>query len=399
MRRVQSLALVAALVVVLCATWMLSGCSGSSVQSAGATNTQPPAATGSTAAPAAAQPMIVVFKTSPGVAPAAVTKVAGVVKRSFTIIPAVSADLTPEAVAALRADPTVAYIEPDVVAHATADAVYWDMTNVGATRVWPTGNTGTGVKVGIIDTGIDYNHPDLAAAYKGGYNFVANNSKPLDDNGHGTHVAGTIAAVVNGTGIEGVAPSASLYALKALDASGSGYFSAIIAALQWAATNKMQVVNMSLGASQGSRALQSACDAAYTAGVLLVAAAGNSGTKKGNTNTVEYPAAYTSVIAVSAVDSTNTRASWSSTGAKVELAAPGVSITSDKLGGGLVVMSGTSMACPHVVGVAALVFAAKAQTATAARAKLDNSATDLGTAGRDWLYGLGLVNAVKAVAP
>lgn len=345
-----------------------------------------------------ASAVIVGYKKAPGKDDDAhLSRFRAIAKHKFELIPAVAADLTPAQVTELRKDPNVAYVESDAIAHATADAVNWDMTSVSATKVWPT-NTGAGVRIAVIDTGIDYHHADLAPNYAGGYNFVKKTNDPLDDHGHGTHVAGTIAAAVNGSGIKGVAPAAKLYALKVLDASGSGSYSNIIAALQWCVTNKMQIASMSLGASVNSKALHDACTNAYQGGVLLVAAAGNSGTSGGLDTTVEFPAAYGACIAVGAVDSNSVRPYWSSTGAKVELAAPGVNITSDKLGGGLTVMSGTSMATPHVAGVAALVYASGVAKPALVRQRLDATASDLGAPGRDNLYGYGLVNASAAVS-
>lgn len=342
-------------------------------------------------------PVIIGYKSAPGKSDDDhLARVQARVKYKFGIIPAVAADVTPAQLEELRKNPNVAYVEPDATAYATADAVYWDMTNISATKVWPT-NTGTGVRVAVIDTGIDYRHADLAPNYAGGYNFVARNTNPLDDNGHGTHVSGTIAAAVDGNGIKGVAPTAKLYALKVLNSSGAGSYSNIIAALQWCVANKMQIASMSLGASVNSKALHDACTNAYKGGVLLVAAAGNSGTSGGAGITVEFPAAYSACIAVGAVDNNNVRPYWSSTGPKVELAAPGVSITSDRLGGGLAVMSGTSMACPHVAGVAALVYASGVSKPAWVRQRLDASVIDLGVPGRDPLYGYGLVNAATAV--
>jgi subtilisin len=343
-------------------------------------------------------PVLIGYKKQPGTSDEDnVKRARGRVKARFNLVPVVAADLSPQALAELRKNPNVSYVEPDPTAKATADSVLWDITAVAATKVWPT-NTGTGVKVAIIDTGMDYRHPDLAPNYAGGYNFIARNNNPLDDNGHGTHVAGTIAAAVDGAGIKGVAPSARLYPLKVLNSSGAGSYSNIIAALQWCVQNNMQIASMSLGATTNSKALHEACTAAYKGGVLLVAAAGNSGQPGGFSVTVEYPAIFGAVMAIAAVDSANVRPWWSSSGPKVELAAPGVSITSDKLGGGLTTMSGTSMACPHVSGVAALVYASGVTKPALVRQRLVSTATDLGAAGRDPLYGYGLVNAQRAVA-
>jgi len=256
---------------------------------------------------------------------------------------------------------------------------------------------GLSVDLPGIDTGIDSPHPALAPRYKGGYNFIAHNTNPLDDNGHGTHAAGTIAATVDGAGVKGVAPEASLYALKVLGRDGSGSYSNIIAALDWCVRHNMRIASMSLGAPSNSVALRDACAAAYKAGVLLVAAAGNSGTiKAGQTTAVEYPARYGTVMAVAAVDQYNSHPSWSSMGPQVEISAPGVGIVSDKLGGGLITMDGTSMACPHVSGVAALLIARGIRGPAAIRNAIDQTATDLGMAGRDGAFGWGLVNASRA---
>jgi subtilisin len=259
------------------------------------------------------------------------------------------------------------------------------------------GNGGAGVKVGVIDTGIDYTHSDLDGNYQGGYDFVNADTDPMDDNGHGTHVAGTIAAEQNGAGVVGVAPAASLYAVKVLDATGSGSYGDVIAGLQWCVDNHMQIASLSLGGSVGCSTLETACNNAYAAGVLLVASAGNSGTSAGTTDCVTYPAKYASVIAVGATTQTDMRPSWSSTGPAVELVAPGDGIYSTARGGGYATMSGTSMACPHVTGAAALVIASGlASSPQGVRDRLTSTADDLGTLGRDNLYGFGLVDANEA---
>lgn len=261
-------------------------------------------------------------------------------------------------------------------------------------------NTGVGVKVAVIDTGIDADHPDLFDNLKGGVNFVskgrrgADPTKWDDDNGHGTHVAGTIAGVNNTIGVVGVAQNAELYAIKSLDGRGSGYLSDIISGLEWAVANDMDVVNMSLGTKSDIQAFHDAVDVAYNAGVVLVAAAGNSGDGDPNTNNVEYPAKYSSVIAVGATDINDNSPYWSSEGEEVEVSAPGVNIYSTYKGGVYATMSGTSMASPHVAGVVALLLQNNPLTPTEVRTVLQTTADDLGAPGHDNVYGYGLVDAL-----
>lgn len=341
--------------------------------------------------------VLIGFKNVPGPSEQAlVHSQAGVIKYSYHLVPAIAASIPEQARAALLANPAVARIELDGTVRAL-DAELdnsWGVKRIGAGVVHDARNKGAGVKVAVIDTGIDYTHPDLDANYKGGRDFVNNDNDPMDDHGHGTHVAGTIAAEDNGTGVVGVAPEAWLYALKILDSSGSGSDSDLIAAMQWAVDNHMQVVNMSLGTpTDPGMTVQQAFDNAAAAGVLSVAAAGNSDLWGLIGDTVEWPARYESVIAVGATDNTDYLAYFSSTGPQVELAAPGVNIRSTLRGGGYGTMSGTSMATPHVTGTAALVIAAGWSDV---RARLASTADDLGLTGRDTWYGYGLVDADKA---
>lgn len=327
----------------------------------------------------------------------------GNVKYEYTIIRAVAAELPQQAIDALSKNPNIAFIEPDAKAQILADEIPWGISRIDATRAQSSGFTGNGIKVAVLDTGIDYNHPDLKANYLGGYDFVNADNDPMDDHSHGTHVAGTVAALNNEIGVLGAAPHAGLYAVKVADSSGSCSYSNIIAGINWAVNNNANIITMSLGGTSSSSTLQNACDSAYSKGVVLVGAAGNSG------GAVIYPAAYSSVIAVSAVDSTNTSPSWSCYGPQVELAAPGVSIKSTMPGGLYGYKSGTSMATPHVTGTVALLISTDiAGTAYDAnnngkwdpaevRSRLQSTATDLGTAGKDDYYGYGLVNAYAAV--
>lgn len=258
---------------------------------------------------------------------------------------------------------------------------------------------GAGITVCVVDTGIDKDHPDLQANLVGGRNFVSKGlvtdpTKWDDDNGHGTHVAGTVAAVDNTIGVVGVASRASLLAAKVLNRQGSGFLSDVIAGVDYCVTSGADVVSMSLGTSSDVQAFHNAVDAAYARGVLLVAAAGNSGDGDATTNNVVYPAKYSSVIAVSATAVDDSTPRWSSDGEEVELAAPGVSILSTWKDGSYNTISGTSMATPHVSGVAALAIEANPLlTNVEIRALLQNTADDLGPVGRDVFYGYGLVDA------
>jgi subtilisin len=263
----------------------------------------------------------------------------------------------------------------------------WGVKRVNAAAAW--GNTaGEGVKVAIIDTGMDFKHPDLAPNYKGGYNAINPAASPMDDHGHGTHVSGTVGAAEDLNGVVGVAPKANLYAVKVLDKDGSGQYSLIVAGIEWAILNKMNVINMSLGGGGVVEALKQVMIKANEAGVTVVCAAGN------DSGPVNYPAKYPQAIAVSASNSLDKLASFSSRGAEIAVIAPGVSVYSTRKGGGYTTMSGTSMAAPHVAGLAALAVGAGAKTPDEVRAALKTAATPLaGLKPTD--QGAGLVNALK----
>ncbi|OGH59803.1 MAG: hypothetical protein A2725_02180 [Candidatus Magasanikbacteria bacterium RIFCSPHIGHO2_01_FULL_33_34] len=346
-------------------------------------------------------------------AQASLEKVGGVVVR---LLPSVNGAVVvlPDHASekALKGSLGILRVEEDVVVYATkrgegkppSDNVQppqvldWGVDRIDA-ELSP--NTGAGIKVAVIDSGIDMDHPDLIANLKGGVNFVskgrlaADPNKWDDDNGHGTHVAGTIAATNNEIGVVGVAPNTELYAVKSLDSRGNGYLSDIIAGLEWAVANDMDVVNMSLGTTSDIQAFHDAIDAAYSAGVVLVAAAGNSGDGDPNTNNVEYPAKYSSVIAVGATDVADNSPYWSSEGVEVEVSAPGVNILSTYKGGSYTTLSGTSMASPHVTGVIALLLESNPLlTPVQVRTTLQTTANDLGDIGHDNVYGYGLVDAL-----
>lgn len=265
----------------------------------------------------------------------------------------------------------------------------WGVKRVNAAGAWPY-VTGAGVKVAVIDTGIDYTHPDLAPNYKGGWNAVTMTIDPMDDQGHGTHVAGTVGAVRDGKGVAGVAPLAELYGVKVLDKNGSGQYSWIVAGIEWAVENKMQVINMSLGGRSGTAALAEVMKVAHKAGIAIVCAAGN------DSGAVNFPARYPEAIAVSASASNDSIASFSSRGPEIAVIAPGVSVYSTRKGGGYTSMSGTSMASPHAAGLAALAVEAGHNGAEAVRAALKGAATLL-PAVQPGHQGAGMVDAAKLV--
>lgn len=308
----------------------------------------------------------------------------------YSIISAIYASLPESAIEPLRKNPKITYIDKNDKVEDLGQTVPWGIDRVKAPQAWVQ-STGNGVKIAILDTGIGP-HQDIPVY--GGYDFVNNDTDPSDDNGHGTHVAGTAAALFNSFGVVGVAPQANIYSVKIMDRNGTGYINWTIQGIQWAVNNGMQIISMSWNASN-SPSLRNALDAAYNRGLLLVAAAGNSN------NEVAYPAAYDSVIAVAATKDDNTRYEFSGVGEAVELAAPGVDINSTWLGNGYEFMSGTSMATPHVSGVAALVWAKNpALTNFEVRDILQKTALDLDPnyEGRDRYYGFGLVDAAAAVS-
>jgi subtilisin family serine protease len=319
-----------------------------------------------------------------------IERLGGTVRQRLGLVDGLSVELPRGQVKRLQADPAVASVEVDGKlslfehAAATGDHEYenaWGVEHIGTRRAHLAGHTGQGVKLAIIDTGIDYIHddpddtpyvvdPEFLGNYAGGYDFYNGDDDPYDDNGHGTHVAGIAAAEKNGYLVVGVAPDVDLYALKILNAAGEGEYSHLIAALGWAVANDMDVVNMSLGGHEPSDALRDAVSAAYAAGVTMVGASGNINPLVWQELLygcpVVYPAAYPEVIAVSFTGSDDRLTGYSCTGPQVTIAAPGDQIYSTVPIGscmfctpyGYSAQSGTSMASPHVAGVAALLLGA-----------------------------------------
>ncbi len=223
--------------------------------------------------------------------------------------------------------------------------------DIDAPEAWDIETGSSEVVVAVVDTGVDYNHPDLAANCISGYDFINNDDDPMDDHNHGTHCAGIIGAIGNNNlGISGVSWDVSIMPVKCLSASGSGSSQTVSQAINYAANNGADVISMSLGGGY-SQVMEDAVDYAYSKDVVIVAAAGNS-----DTNAKHYPAGFDKVIAVAATDQNDDRAHFSNYGNWVDLAAPGVSILSTLRNDNYGSYSGTSMACPHVSGLAALIL-------------------------------------------
>jgi len=355
----------------------------------------------------------------------------------YDFIPGLACKLTGTAIQALSGEPSVVKIELDSMVQALGKPtgsgsveVTWNIQKIGAPTAWGMSYTGQywngkpNIQVAILDSGIDYRHPDLApniADYNrdgiiDGWNYVNNNNDPMDDFGHGTHVAGIVAAVKDNTGVVGVAPATHLYALKVLDSKGCGYWSWVISALEWTLKgtdglantyDDPEVVLMSFGANSAPDTLRLALEKAYNKGITLVAAVGD------DYNGVDYPAAFSTVIAVAATDSQNKVPSWCSRGPEVELSAPGVDVKStyyDPATGKhtYATMSGTSMAAPHVAGTVALMLSKNPSYTQAyylgdgptlnnyIRSTLRNTAKDIMAKKWDSDSGYGLVQAAAA---
>jgi subtilisin len=274
---------------------------------------------------------------------------------------------------------------------AQADTIPWGISNVGAPQCWDA-TKGKEIYVAVLDTGI-WPHDDLKGNLIGGISFVPNENW-VDVQGHGTHVAGTIAAALNGFGVVGVAPSAYVFAMKVLANNGQGNWSWLMQALYRLRQTYgclFDVANMSLGGSAAPAALEDYVNFA-SQNTLLVAAAGNHAPSAPQ-KPVGFPARYDRCLAVSAIDSTNTIASFSARGPEVDICAPGVGVVSTVPNNNYASFSGTSMASPHVAGVAALVRGThRFSDMDHIRELLEQSAINLGPPGKDPEYGFGRVN-------
>jgi len=312
-----------------------------------------------------------------------------------------------DTLARLRDDPLVEYAGYNYIAHIAGEPTdpawwrQWDMRQIGAPTAWDM-QTGNDLIVAIVDSGVDASHPDLASKLVAGYDYVNGDALPNDDHGHGTHVAGIVAAIANnGIGIAGLSWGARIMPIKVLDAHGDGSYYQIIQGIRYAADHGAKIINLSLGGVQADPNLRSAIQYATAKDCLVIAAVGN------QSSAVLYPAAYVEATAVAATNERQEAPDYSNYGPEVDLAAPGGSesagIYSLAPGGGYANQYGTSMSAPHVAGVAALVWsAAPSWSAADVMRLLQETAARVGqipydAAGHNDRLGYGQVNAAAAL--
>ncbi len=305
----------------------------------------------------------------------------------------------------------VEYVEPNHILSALQvpnDALYasqWAFAKMNAPAAWDIATGTASVIIAVVDTGVDYNHAELAGKVIKGYDYINNDADPIDDEGHGTHVAGIAAATTNnGAGIAGMSWGSKVLAVKVLNAAGNGTDVTVSNGITYAADNGAKIINLSLGGAGYSVTMANAVQYARNAGCLVIAAAGNEGD---GLNRVSYPAAYHDVLCVAATDRNDAQSSYSNYGWYVDVSAPGgddmgtnpaYGILSCWPGGGYAWAEGTSMATPYVAGLAALIAAKyPSRTADQIAWTIQEAAHDLGAAGRDDRFGFGRINAQESL--
>jgi len=276
----------------------------------------------------------------------------------------------------------------------------WALSSFPFSALWAC-SKGAGITVGIVDSGVQGDHPDLAGRVLGGASIqggvVTPNGGTTDVNGHGTHVAGIIGAGINGVGIVGVAPEVTILPVRVLDSNGVGANSDIGAGITWAADHGANVINISIGSNTNSQSVSSAVDYAVQRGVTVVAAAGNNH-QQNPPDVPQYPAALDSTVAVAALSQSGGIAGYSTNGTYVDVAAPGSNIWSSVPPGTWGTKSGTSMASPHVAALIALILGSRGSVAPAAMlARLTSTATDAGPSGFDPMFGWGRIDPIGAL--
>lgn len=367
----------------------------------------------------AAVPQQILVKFRPGISGNSVKamsaqlgmKSVGAVNRVGVQVMKVSGD-TKSTLAKLRQNGNVLYAEPNYIATASDYKLeldvndpmvkdQWAIDKISAPAAWDVTTGSEKTLLAIVDTGVDYTHPDLAGRVDKGKDFINNDDDAMDDQGHGTHCAGIAAASTNNAvGIAGMAPNVKILAVKVLSASGGGSYESVANGIVYAADRGSHVISMSLGGGSPSQAIQDAINYARSKGSIVVAAMGNNGRESKS-----YPAACEGVMAVGATDIGDNKASFSQYGSWISVGAPGHNILStlpmksNPIGktqyGSL---SGTSMATPYAAGLMALVRDRFPNlTADEAKAKVEKACDDVGTEGFDKMFGHGRINAAAAV--
>lgn len=311
---------------------------------------------------------------------------------------------TPEMIQYFSQRQNIEYVEPNFIlmqneVSGPNDLLYqenyqWNLPVIGTEQGWNVTRGNEEIQIAIVDTGVDLNHPDLKNRLVKGYNVIDDRSEPDDDNGHGTHVAGIIASETNNNeGVAGMTWYSKIMPVKAMGAKGYGTTFDISKGIVWAVDHGADVINLSLGNYQPSKVLEEAVRYAYENNVVMVSAAGND-----SSNQPTYPSAYPEVISVAAVDYNGNRASFSNYGDYIDIAAPGVYIPSTYFNEQYAALSGTSMAAPHVAGLAALIKSANpGLTSSQVIRIIKNSAIDLGEQGKDVQFGNGLIDVNSAL--
>jgi thermitase len=311
---------------------------------------------------------------------------------------------TPEMIEYFNQRKNIEYSEPNFIlmqneVSGPNDLLYqenyqWNLPVIGTEQGWTVTRGTEEIEIAIVDTGVDLDHPDLRNRIVKGYNVINEKTDPDDDNGHGTHVAGIIASETdNNEGVAGMTWFSKIMPIKAMGAKGYGTTFDIAKGIVWAVDHGADVINLSLGNYQPSKVLEEAVRYAYQKNVVMVSAAGNDGSDQPT-----YPSAYPEVLSVAAVDYNGNRASFSNYGDYIDIAAPGVYIPSTYFNKQYAALSGTSMAAPHVAGLAALIKSANPDLKSSQVIRIiKNSAIDLGEQGKDIEYGNGLIDVNSAL--
>lgn len=291
----------------------------------------------------------------------------------------------------LKPNQSIETIEPSQKISIAAERANWGVDSIRAPQAWKTGYSGKGVKIAVIDTGVGP-HEDLDIVES--VSFIDSEPSTTDYNGHGTHIAGIIAALHNNIGVRGIAPEAEIYGLKVFNKNGDGYTHDVIRAIDWAIERQVDIINLSLTSEVPLASYEELINRAYQAGILIVGAAGNGVATDSTIDNVEYPAKFKNVIAVAAVDWDGNKGYYSSIGPAVEVAAPGVSIYSTYADNTYTYLQGTSMSTAFVTGHLALLKEAYPYlTNVQLRKKMIDDTIDLGPKGRDSVFGYGLIQS------